>query len=163
MTASTVARYAVLRVKDGGHVGGSTDSTNDVMSRKAQQRRGFKVSDRDWDNSDAYNCMTDPTAPVWRQSLRGDARTGIPDQVAFRIDWSTFLRTQSSRTRTALAMLAAGHSQTKVANRPGATPPAVCQRLKRAEREGLGLQQCDTAAHAYRMTLSKTSRVPCNR
>jgi len=38
-----VAHYAVLHVKDGRHVGGTADSTSDVLSRRAQRRGGFKV------------------------------------------------------------------------------------------------------------------------
>ena len=143
LTPSTVANFAVLHTLNGRHIGGSTDTINDVLSRRAQRQRGFKVLGLDWDDSRAYNCMTDPTSPVWRQSLHCDLRTSIPEQAAFRIDWSTFLRSQSSRTRTALALLAAGHSQTEVADRLGVTPSAVCQRIKRAEREWSRLQRLE--------------------
>jgi predicted transcriptional regulator len=34
-----------------------------------------------------------------------------------------------------MAMLAAGHQQTEVADKLGITPSAVCQRLSRARRE----------------------------
>src|SRR4051794_41032696 len=37
-----MAAFAVLHVKDGRHVGGRSSST-DVLSRKARQRRGFRV------------------------------------------------------------------------------------------------------------------------
>ena len=42
---------------------------------------------------------------------------------------------QADRTRTLLAMLAAGHRQTEVADHLGDTAPAICQRRKKAARE----------------------------
>ena len=145
MTPSTVARFAVLHVKDGRHVGGSTNGNNDVLSRKAQWRRGFKVLGLSWDGNYAYDCLTDPISPVWKQVLLEDRRTSVPDQAVFRIDWSTFLRNQHPRTRRALAMLAQGHKQTQVADRMGVTPSAINQRIRRAEREWTCFQQVDAA------------------
>ena len=60
---SMVAHYAVLHAKDGRHVGGRTDSKTDVMSRKAQRLRGFKVVGLPWDSDYAYDCMNDPSSP----------------------------------------------------------------------------------------------------
>lgn len=146
LTPSTVATFAVLHVKDGRHVGGRTDSTTDVLSGKAQQVRGYKALGLAWNSNYAYDCLTDPTSPVWKRALLEDRRTPVPDQVAFRIDWSVFLRSQHDRTRMALAMLAEGYQQTEVADRLGVTPAAVCQRLKRAEREWLQWQREDQRA-----------------
>ena len=42
---------------------------------------------------------------------------------------------QADRTRTLLAMLAAGHKQTEVADHLGVTPAAICQRRGKARRE----------------------------
>jgi len=137
---SMVAHFAVLHVKDGRHVGGSADSKSDVMSRRAQRRGGFKVVGLPWDSDCAYDCMNDPSAPVWKQVLLEDKSTPVPDQAAFRIDLSGFLRQQHDRTRRALAMLAEGHKQVEVADRLGVTPAAVCQRIKKAEREWDSLQ-----------------------
>jgi DNA-directed RNA polymerase specialized sigma24 family protein len=88
-----------------------------------------------WDSNHSYNCLADSSAPVWKQMLLEDRQTPVPDQAAFRIDWSAFLRDQHPRTRTALALLAAGHKQNEIADRLGVTPSAVSQRIKRAERE----------------------------
>ena len=132
---SMVAHYAVLHAKDGRHVGGSADSKTDVMSFKAQRLHGFKVVGLPWDSDCAYNCMTDPSAPVWKQVLLDDKSTPVPDQAAFRIDWSSFLRQQHDRTRKCLALLAEGHKQVEVADRLGVTPAAICQRVGKAERE----------------------------
>lgn len=132
---SMVAHYAVLHARGGRHVGGTQDSTTDVLSRRAQRTRGFKVRSLPWDDANAFDVLKTPDQEVWRLRLRHDRRTPVPDQVCFRIDFSEFMRKQHDRTRTAMAMLAAGHQQTEVADKLGITPSAVCQRLSRARRE----------------------------
>ena len=47
---------------------------------------------------------------------------------------------QADRTRTLLAMLAAGHRQVEVADHLGVTPAAVCQRRSKARREWADFQ-----------------------
>ena len=79
--------------------------------------------------------MNDPAAPVWKQVLLEDKSTPVPDQAAFRIDWSDFLRQQHDRTRRILAMLAEGHKQVEVADELGTSTAAVWQRIAKAERE----------------------------
>lgn len=134
VTPGTLAHFSVLHVRAGRHVGGSVDSTTDVLSAAAQRRGGFRVLGLRR-NGDVYDCMHDPTAPVWRQVLLEDKSTPPSDQAAFRIDLGTFLSQQHDRTRTMLSMLAAGHKQIEVADHLGVTPSAVCQRQRRAGRE----------------------------
>ena len=64
-----------------------------------------------------------------------DRKTSPADLACFRLDLSSFLSTQHDRTRTLLAMLAAGHRQVEVADHLGVTPSAVCQRRTKAARE----------------------------
>jgi hypothetical protein len=135
ITPFTLALYAVLHVRDGRHVGASRDAAKDALSRRAQQRGNFRVLGLRWDSILGYDCVKDSTTPVWHDRLAGLSRPTPAEQAAFRIDWSSFLRSQSGRTRVALAMLAAGHQQTEVADKLGVTPAAVCQRVKKAERE----------------------------
>jgi hypothetical protein len=137
--SSTLAHYAVLHVKSGKHVGGSADSQTDVMSPRAQRRGGFRVLGLPW-NDRRVDCLRSTDAEVWRLQLRHDRRTPPPDQAAFRIDLSNFLVRQHDRTRQILALLAAGHQQTEVADRMGVTPSAVNQRVKRAGREWAQMQ-----------------------
>jgi DNA-binding NarL/FixJ family response regulator len=141
MTQATVANYAVKHVRDGRHVGTSRDAAKDVLSRRAQQRGNFRVLGLRWDSILGYDCVKDSITPVWHDRLAGLNKPTPADQAAFRIDWSTFLRGQTRRTRTALAMLAAGHQQIEVADRLGVTPAAICQRVKKAEKEWWNLQQ----------------------
>jgi hypothetical protein len=135
ITPGTLAHYAVLHVWSGRHSGGSVDGKNDVMSRVAQRRHGFKVVGLPWNSEHVYDCLRDPTSPVWKQVLLEDKATPVLDQAAFRIDWSMFLGQQTDRTRSCMALLAEGHKRCEVADRMGTTPPAVTQRMARVERE----------------------------
>lgn len=135
ITPSTLAKYAVLHARTGRRVGGPDDNTTDVMSRRAQAVRGFdchSVCDR---LEGRYDCMTDPTAPVWTLLLAEDRREPVADLACFRVDWSEYLGQQHDRTRIAISMLAEGHKRCEVADRLGTTRPAVTQRMSRAERE----------------------------
>ena len=145
LTPSTVARYGVLHVKHGSHVGGPSDSCTDVMSRKACSLHRVSVIGLSRCNAPMYDCMTDPSWPVWSHRLLHDRRTSPADQAGFRIDLSTFLAGQSDRTRTLLSLLAEGHRQVEVADRMGITPAAICQRRKRALREWEILQSGEAA------------------
>jgi len=143
VTPGTLSRFAVLHVRNGRHVGGSQDRRKDVLSRSAQRRNRFRVYSLPIRDAQSFNCMTAPDQPVWREHLLHDRRTLPSDQAAFRIDWSKFLAGQSDRTRCTLAMLAEGHQQVEVADRLGISPPAVCQRIRRARKEWENFQQTD--------------------
>ncbi len=125
---SMVAHYAVLHARAGRHVGGTQDSTTDVLSRRAQRSRGFKVQPLSRFEDCAFDCMKAPDQEVWRDRLVYDRKALPADLACFRIDWSSFLAGQADRTRTLLAMLAAGHKQVEVADHLGVTASAVCQR-----------------------------------
>lgn len=148
VTPGTLARYAVLHVQNGKHVGSRKDRGADVLSPAAQRKHGFRVVSLPIRDGYAYDCMTAPDQPVWRDHLLHDRGTPPPDQAAFRIDWSRFLAGQTDRTRTAVAMLAAGHRQTEVAEHLGVTPAAICQRLNKAKREWEAWQRVESDAAA---------------
>ena len=135
LTPSTVAKYAVLHAKTGRHVGGPDENTTDVMSRRAQTVRGFKCHSIYDKLEGRYDCMDDPTAPVWKLLLSEHGRNPVADLACFRIDWSDYLKQQHDRTRQAISMLAEGYKRCEVADRLGTTPPAVTQRMSRAEHE----------------------------
>jgi hypothetical protein len=130
-----LAQFGVLHVKTGRHIGGAQDSKRDVLSWRAQRAGGFKVRLLGWNDEEIYDCLTAPDQPVWRWVLLEDHRTPVPDQVAFRLDWSTFLAQQTDRTRQAIGMLAAGHRRCEVADRLGVTRPALTQRMNRVRRD----------------------------
>ena len=127
LTPSTVAKYAILHARTGRDVGRSDENTSDVLSRRAQVIRGFEVYKLPSDALHRYDCMRDPTSPVWKALLLEDRRTSVADQATFRLDWSAFLARQTDRTRTAVASLAAGYKRCEVADQLGVTPPAMTQ------------------------------------
>jgi hypothetical protein len=141
---SMLATYAAWHVKDGRHVGGGRDRTRDVLSRRAAQRRQFKVHRLCGREHCIYDCLALNDHPVWRRVLLEDRRTPVPDQVAFRIDWSAFLSRQTDRTRRMLAMLAEGHRRCQVADKFGVTAPALTQRMDRLRRQWLAFQDPTT-------------------
>lgn len=137
---STVARYAVSGVKDGRRAGGGCATKTDVLSFKAQRRGGYEVYPLPRFEDCPFDCMKAPDQQVWRDRLVYDRRALPADLACLRIDWSSFMAGQADRTRTLLAMLAAGFKQTEVADHLGVTPAAVCQRRSKARREWASFQ-----------------------
>ncbi len=137
---STLAHYSVLNVKAGRHPGGSWESKTDAMSRVAQRKHGFRVYRVADVDGYAFDCMTAPEQPVWKDRLLYDRRTSPADLACFRIDWSRFLAGQTDRTRVLLGMLGSGHRSVEIADRLGITASAICQRRKKAAREWASFQ-----------------------
>ncbi len=132
---STVATFAVLGVKDGRRCGGGRESRKDALSPWAQRAGGFQTVPLPAFEDSSFDCLRAPDQPVWKDRLLHDCRTLPSDQAAFRIDWSDFMAGQSDRSRTLIAMLAAGRKQVEVADHLGVTPPSICRRRKKALRE----------------------------
>jgi hypothetical protein len=157
-----LATYAVWHVKDGRHVGGGRDRTCDALSRRAARRWRFKVHPLPGMKEYTYDCLSPADHPVWRRALLEDHRTPIPDQVAFRVDWSMFLARQTNRTRQIIAMLAAGHRRCEVAETFGVTSPALTQRMNRLRREWMTFQDPEanpTRSQAPTRKRGETSRL----
>jgi len=115
-------KFAAHYVRNGRHVWSRT-SSRDVISRTAQQRRGFTVESL-------------PLQGVeWGEILIDDALTPVPDQVAFRLDFPAFRKTLTPRNRKILDALAMGDSGKEVAERFGLTPPRVTQLRQQWQRE----------------------------
>ncbi len=136
--SSMLANYAVLHARSGKHVGG-TDAKHDVLNFKAQKAGGFVVHHLAWDDSHVYDVLRAPEV-VWRAVLLEDKNTPVPEQARFRVDFSSFMAKQQDRTRKAIALLAAGHNRSQVADMLGVTPSAVTQRMAKAEREWAAFQ-----------------------
>ena len=142
---STLATYSVLRVKDGRHVGGRS-SSRDVLSRKAQQRRGFRVEPlpapaRTAGEGLYARARGRREQRALEECLRDNRQTPVPDQVAFRIDFAAFLATLTERDRRMALALAEGHPAKQVARRFGLTPGRVTQLRQRWRREWLAFQE----------------------
>jgi hypothetical protein len=82
-----------------------------------------------------------PDQPVWRETLLHDRRTPVPDQVAFRLDWSAFLAQQPNRACQAISLLAEGYKRCKV---PASESFRLTQRMNRAWRDWIVFRERDT-------------------
>ena len=141
---SMLATYSVLRVKDGRHVGGRS-SSRDVLSRKAQQRRGFRVEPLPAPAATACEGLYARARGRRKQGaleecLRDHRKAPVPDQVAFRIDFIVFLGALTERDRRMALALAEGHAAKQVARRFGLTPGRVTQLRQRWRRQWLAFQ-----------------------
>jgi hypothetical protein len=117
---NALAKFAVLWVKSGRPVGTKINS-RDVLSRRAQQCRGFHVESLHEGR--------------WNDLLAGDAMTPIPEQISFRLDWADFLGSLSGRHRRIIHALALGHAAKWVANKFSLSPARVTQLRKGWRRQ----------------------------
>jgi hypothetical protein len=140
---SRLATFAVLHVKNGRHVGGHR-SARDVLSRQAQQRRGFLVTSLPASASTCDSRYAEVHGRHERDTLeecwRDDTQTPVPDQVAFRLDFPAFLQTLTERDRQMALALAEGHAAQQVAGRFGLTPGRVTQLRQQWQRAWLVFQ-----------------------
>lgn len=102
---TVLAKYAVAQVRDGRRVGSSLN-VKDVLSPYAQQKKGFVV-----EHLDSYDRETGQ----WREAVIEDHQTPVPDQVAFRIDFPSWLAIHTERDRRIAESLATGESTNEVA------------------------------------------------
>ena len=119
-----LAYFAALRVKMGRRVGGRRD-TQDVLSYRAQKRRGFRV------------ISLDAKEARLAEALRDDTRTPIPEQVAFRVDFPAWLRTMRARDRQMALALASGDQAKQVARQFKLSASRVTQLRQKWQREWL--------------------------
>jgi hypothetical protein len=141
---SMLATYSVLRVKDGRHVG-SRRSSRDVLSRKAQQRRGFRVEPlpapaRTAGEGLYARAQGRREQGALEECLRDHRKAPVPDLVAFRLDFGAFLGALAERDRRMALALAEGHAAKQVARRFGLTPGRVTQLRQRWRRQWLAFQ-----------------------
>jgi hypothetical protein len=141
---SQMARFGVLHVLDGRHVGGRA-SSRDALSRKAQRRHRFQVEA-------LPHCTSTPFETIYgrargqqemdgfEERLHDRRQTSIPDLVAFKIDFACFLRTLTRRDRRLASHLAQGYSGKEAARRFRLSPGRVSQLRKQWHREWLIFQ-----------------------
>lgn len=124
-----VGRWAAKHVLTGRRLAGRTTS-KDVMSRTAQNQRGFAVR---------------PLDSRLQAALAADQRAKVVNQVAFRIDFPEWLASMSDRDRHIAADLAAGHSAGEVAKRFGVCKARISQKRKEFARSWQRFHQGATA------------------
>ncbi len=114
---STLARFAVHRIREGCNAGCHSNSL-DPLSPYAQRKRGLFVQ-----RLDRYRRET----AEWLDPLVDDRRASIPDQVAMRIDVPAWLATLTRRLRRIAKDLAVGNSTSEVARKHHVTAGRISQ------------------------------------
>jgi hypothetical protein len=114
---TVLARYAIGHVWDGRTVGAS-QSSRDVLSPHARRKKRFAVGRLGHFDDECQ----------WREAVVEDRRTPVPDQVAFRIDFPTWLTILSGRDRQIAENLAIGQSTGEVAQQFGLSSARISQK-----------------------------------
>jgi len=114
VTAGRLAYFAVKHVRSGRHVGGSQNGAKDAMT----PRNG---------RSPVRFGTIDDLPYVLHHALVDNTRSPVPEQAAFRIDFSTFLAEQPEKKQKVAVLLAQGHRGKDVATMVGITPGRVTQ------------------------------------
>ena len=115
--ATPLARFAVARYRAGRRVGNRQNS-RDLLAVVAQRRPGFSLR-----TLEIGCCRPD----VWVAMMIDSKTTPVPDQVAFRLDFSAWLRTQNRRQRHLAQFLALGNTPTDAAQRFRVSKPRISQ------------------------------------
>jgi len=94
---SVLATYAAKAVRCGRRVCGQL-KPKDVLSERAQQRHGFSVN--------RLPDMSTLSENPYSEALIDNTMSPVPDQVAFRLDWPSWLKTRTHRDRKLIAQMA---------------------------------------------------------
>ena len=128
---ATFAALAARAVRSGRRVAGP-ERAREVLSPVAQRRHGFRVEPLSTARHPrpGRSSAAPPRAAgqdALEERLRDNARTPVPDQVQFRIDWPRFFRGLSARDRRLATFLSLGHPGTAAAAKFRLSPSRVTQ------------------------------------
>lgn len=115
---SAIATFAVKAARSGRRVAGM-DRSKDVMSPRAQQRKGFCVSKLPDFSTLSGNPIED--------ALHDNTKTPVDDQVAFRFDFPAWLATFDEFHRTILSLMMDGERTTDIAAKVGKSMGRISQ------------------------------------
>ena len=104
---TVLARYGIAQFCDGRRVG-SRLRISDVLSPHARRKKGFRVQSLDRFKKESGE---------WLEAVVEDTHTPVPEQVAFRIDFPAWLKSQTRRNRRIAEALSLGHATREVARR----------------------------------------------
>ena len=116
--ASALATYAARAVKCGRRITQQL-KPQDVLSEVAQQRHGFYVGK-------IPDFSTLDTNPL-QEALIDNTRSPVPDQVQFRLDFPSWLRTRTQRDRSLIGDMMAGQRTLDMSRRYGISPGRISQ------------------------------------
>jgi hypothetical protein len=115
--ATPLARFGVARFRSGRRNGNRMNPC-DVSSVVAQRRWGFVLENLPANRSGGH---------TWCDVLTDDRLTPVLDQVAFRIDFSNWLKNQNRRKQYLIELLAVGNTATEAAKRLGVSRARISQ------------------------------------
>jgi hypothetical protein len=141
---SALAAFAARAARNGRRVCGQ-DKAKDVISPRAQQQHGFKVESLPIATRLPHEAFCGAGSgrrwlEAYKDRLRDNDRTPVPDQAAFRADFPEFLRSLSDRDRALAEFLSLGHSADKAARKFGVSPGCVTQLRQRMGHEWRAMQ-----------------------
>lgn len=128
---AALASLAAKAVASGRRAVGM-ERAKDVMSFRAQRRRGFKVERLPTtcrtSHDDLYGTARGQRLlDEFEERLRDNRKTPVPEQVSFRCDFPAFLGSLSERDRRLARYLALGHRAKDAARRFGMSAGRVTQ------------------------------------
>jgi hypothetical protein len=137
--ASALATFSARAVHSGRRVCGQ-ERAGDVLSAVAQRRRGFAVEPLPSSTATPHEHRYATPYGQRRQDafeerLRDNTVTPVFDQVQFRVDFGTWLRTLRGRERRLIRAMARGE-RTKDLSRRFAVSPARISQLRREFQRG---------------------------
>ena len=115
---SALASYAAKAVRSGRRICGQL-KPKDVMSEKAQQKRGFSVSKL----PDFSTLSENPL----QEALMDNTVSPVPDQVQFRLDFPAWTKSRCQRDRRLIHDMATGERTQNLAKQFGLTQGRVSQ------------------------------------
>jgi hypothetical protein len=126
-----LATFAARQVNEGRHCVGQ-EKARDVMSRRAQRRHGFHVESLPASTASSFDdrCARvhgQRRRDVFEERLSDNRITPVPDQVQFRIDFPSWLKTLTGRERRMVRAMAANERTLDVSRRFDVSPARVSQ------------------------------------
>jgi hypothetical protein len=135
---TVLARYGVAQFRDGRRVGNRV-RISEILSDYAQRQKGFLVERLDGFEKESGE---------WLEAIVEDARTPVPDQVGFRMDFPAWLKLQTRRNRRIAEALAVGNTTGEVARRFKVTSGRISQLRRQFHQSWKEFQGDTTAATA---------------
>jgi hypothetical protein len=136
---SAIASFAAKAVKSGRRLCGQ-EKAKDVLSPRAQQRRGFSVGKL----PDFSSLSSNPLM----EALADNTQTPPDEQAAFRIDFPVWLATFSERQRRIIEDLMAGERTVEVSQKYGISAARISQLRREFQQDWLNF--CgDSPCHTH--------------
>lgn len=136
---SVLASYAARAVRSGRRLCGRLKA-KDVCSERAQRKHGFRVEAlpaltyTHYEDLDAH-IGGQRRLDIFEERLQDNTVSPIPEQVAFRCDFSSWLRTHSARDRRIISDMARNESTKDLAHKHDLSQGRVSQ-LRRQYHDG---------------------------